>query len=216
MWSVWAAEEFGSSALLKLTYSFAFDTHIPPRCLGDLDRSCVISPHPPLSPLFLFLYPSPRPLSLALISNKDEGVALIDIVANESFSSVSLTSQIPGQCVSLHIPLPAGFSLVRPACCRLASQSLCCRCCQPASTCSAPAIPRAPSPDVWRHVPAGAERGWGGRGRLHLPLSWVNAFVQLSSYLASHTGQVAVESVPVIPVFISWSVLYLISVVCWE
>lgn len=65
-----------------------------------------------LSPCFL-LFPR-SPLSLALISNKDEGVALIDIVANESFSSVSLTSTIPGQCISPRVLLPAGFSLFRP------------------------------------------------------------------------------------------------------
>ena len=123
-WAVWNECLTPTDLLIHLLHS-----HFP-QCLGAPD--CV------RHVLFCCLLP----LSLALISNKDEGVALIDIVANESFSSVSLTSQIPGQCISLHIPLPAGFSLVQPACCTLASLCLCCCCCcccccQPANTFSA-------------------------------------------------------------------------------
>ena len=55
--------------------------------MGFRLKLCIIASPPP----------APPPLPLALISNKDEGVALIDIVPNESLSNVSLTFQIPGQ-----------------------------------------------------------------------------------------------------------------------
>lgn len=91
-------------------------------------------------PLFLFLSPclcfslrlpsATSALARPSISNKDEGVALIDVVANESFNSASLTSprfQVnASRCTS---PLPAGFGPARPARCRLAAPRLCC--CQP-------------------------------------------------------------------------------------
>lgn len=103
--------------------------------------------------------PSFCSLSLALISNKDEGVGLIDIVANESFSSVSLTFLIPGQCFSIHIPLPAGFSLVQPVGCRLAVLRLCCRC-QPAN----PDCPSGTDPPMYAGISPLEHRNADGGG----------------------------------------------------
>lgn len=69
--------------------------------------------HPAPSPTHTHSHTHPWPW------NKDECVASIDIVANESFNSVSLTSLLTGHCVRLHVLLWEGCILVCPLCCRL-------------------------------------------------------------------------------------------------
>lgn len=168
MWSMWAAEkreQFGSSwsthSLSSPTFFTMFQAFRIEPCIFFLFCPSFSSPS--------------SPFSSALISNKDEGVALIDIVANESFSSVSLTSQIPGQCVSLLIPLPAGFSLLQPAGCRLAALSLSLLPLLPTSKAFfCPGCPSGTEPQCVQALPCWRrEMVRGGEKSVHLPLSLV-------------------------------------------